>query len=261
MVSLASLAGHHILPSPIPPEFDTPEKRVPWCEQTFQSAASAQMEGFLPSDQNGSDFGIQPDGSLASEFKVAPGTYWVTGVLVQNQKKIARVNQFIDIPADKPGDTNEIFDIGKVQAIPLLVEGSPAPDFDVTSLDGRRFKLSDFRGKYVLLDFWATWCVPCLLELPNLIDTYDSYGKDSRFALISLDLDDDPGTPRKFVERHDMGWTHGWLGDWDQDKISKEYEMQEIPSIWLIGPDGKIIALNLGGPAIKKAVAAALESK
>jgi thiol-disulfide isomerase/thioredoxin len=260
-VDLTALAGHHAVLPPIPAESDTPEKRVQWYADTFDLAVASQVSGFLPPDQEGTDFSVQPDGSLISEVKVAPGTYWLNGDLAQNRKPVARINQFVDIPPDQPGDTNDVYDIGKVLVKPLMTVGSPAPDFDVPNLDGKRLKLSDFRGKYVLLDFWATWCVPCIYEIPNLLDTRDAYGKDSRFVMVSLDLDDDPAAPKTFTVRHDMDWTMAFLGDWDQDKVTKMYEIEGIPSIWLIGPDGKIIARDLRGPAIKETVAEALKSK
>jgi thiol-disulfide isomerase/thioredoxin len=260
-VSLVSLGASHVLLSPISPDFDTAQKRVQWWADQFDLAASQQMEGFLPPDQGNTAFDVQPDGSLISQLKMAPGTYWVTGDLTQGGNRVARINQFVDIPPDKAGDTNNTYDAGGFIVKPLMQVGSTAPDFDVQTFDGKRLKLSDLRGKYVLLDFWATWCVPCIYEMPNLIDTYNAFGKDSRFVMLGMNLDADPAVAKKFAMRNGLAWTDATLGDWDRDKVTKTYEIDGIPSIWLIGPDGKIIASNLRGPAIKEVVTEALSAK
>jgi thiol-disulfide isomerase/thioredoxin len=260
-VSLVSLGASHILLAPISPDFDTAQKRVQWWADQFDVAASQKMEGFLPPDQGNTAFDVQPDGSLISQLQMAPGTYWVTGDLTQGGNRVARINQFVDIPPDKAGDTNDIYDAGAFIVKPLMQIGSPAPDFEVTTMEGKKLKLSDLRGKYVLLDFWATWCVPCIYEIPNLIETHDAFGKDSRFVMVGMNLDADPAAAKKFALRNGLVWTDALLGDWDRDKVTKTYEIEGIPSIWLIGPDRKIIASNLRGPAIKEAVAQALSAK
>ena len=256
IVGLAPVAAHHAMLPAIPKEFDTPEKRTQWWQDWYQSEAGRQM--FVPVDQRGSSLEIQSNGFFTSEIMVAPGKYRVGGGLWQNKKKAAKVDQYVEIPNDGIDTTNGTFDIGKIILQPSLQAGNLVPDFTVKTLDDKTLKLSDFRGKYVLLDFWATWCGPCVAETPNLQTTYDAFGNDSRLVMISLSLDDNLEAPRKFVRNKDIRWTQVFLGDWGQDRVTKDFEVGAIPSIWLIGPDGKIISRNLRGPKIKEAVTAAL---
>ncbi len=90
--------------------------------------------------------------------------------------------------------------------------GEMAPAFDVKTLDGKPLRLAEFRGKFVLLEFWATWCGPCLEQEPNLQAAYDSFSKDNRFALVSLSLDDKPEIPANYVAKHNLKWHQGFVG-------------------------------------------------
>ena len=139
--------------------------------------------------------------------------------------------------------------------------GHEAPGFKATTLDGKDFQLSDYRGKFVLLDFWATWCGPCLAETPNLKKIHEAFGKRDDFVLIGLSLDRDPEKPRAYLKENQCSWVDGFLGDWGKDKVTKKYGVQGIPSIWLIGPDGKIVHKGLRGGRIYEAVNSALQAK
>jgi peroxiredoxin len=170
----------------------------------------------------------------------------------------------IAVPPAKSRGDDKPFDMGEVVLKPSvnLKVGNAAPDFNVETLDGKTLKLSDFRGKYVLLDFWATWCGPCVAEMPNLKKTYEAFGQDKRFVMISLSVDSDRGTVKKFVESKDIRWTQAFLGEWSsKDTVTANYGVYSIPSIFLVGPDGKIMARDLRGNEIKKAVSAALAKK
>ena len=138
----------------------------------------------------------------------------------------------------------------------MLVEGAKAPAFKLPTDDGGTVTLSDFKGKYVLLDFWASWCGPCRHENPNVVKAFNSY-KGKNFTILSVSLDQ-PGKKDKWMKAiHDdhLTWNHvSDLKFWNND-AAKLYGIQAIPQNLLLDPDGKIIAKNLFGDDLEKKLA------
>lgn len=133
--------------------------------------------------------------------------------------------------------------------------GSIAPDFTQNDVNDKPVKLSDFRGKYVLLDFWASWCGPCRAENPNVVKAYNEY-KDKNFTVLGVSLDN-PGKKEfwlKAIEADGLAWTQvSDLQGWN-NAASKMYGVKGIPQNYLVGPDGKIVAKNLRGEELHKAL-------
>ncbi len=164
------------------------------------------------------------------------------------------------VPEIPGGYTDEPLDLGTIMPVPKkeLKIGQTVPEFDVETLDGKRLKLADLRGKFVLLDFWATWCGPCVDEIPEMKAVFERYGKDARFAMVSLSLDVEKEAPRKFVSEKGIGWPQGWLGEWAEGGVQDSFHVESIPAVFLIGPDGKLVAKGLRGKEMAGAVARAL---
>jgi RNA polymerase sigma factor (sigma-70 family) len=139
--------------------------------------------------------------------------------------------------------------------------GATAPAIDATTLGGKPLSLSDFKGKYVLLDFWATWCGPCIGEIPNLQSVYDAFGNDDRFTILSVSVDETIDEPQKFQEKRKLPWPQAYLSGGMHGPTPGKFGVQAIPAFVLVGPDGKIVARGMRGDEIKKAVEKALAKK
>jgi peroxiredoxin len=130
--------------------------------------------------------------------------------------------------------------------------GQTAADLTLNDPQGRPVSLSSFRGKYVLLDFWASWCGPCREENPNLIKAYESY-KDKGFDVlsVSLDFDGQKAAWVKAIRQDKLPWTQvSDLKGWKSDAAVK-YDITSVPANFLIDPQGKIVATNLRGSALQ----------
>jgi peroxiredoxin len=124
--------------------------------------------------------------------------------------------------------------------------GQPAPSFSMKTIDGKSTSLADFKGKYVLLDFWASWCMPCRQENPNVVKAYNRF-KDKNFTILSVSLDKDPAAWKQAVAADKLTWTHASeLSDFEGPTV-RLYQVEAIPSSFIIDPAGKIVAKNLRG--------------
>jgi peroxiredoxin len=134
---------------------------------------------------------------------------------------------------------------GKIGAI-----GSEAIDFTQNDTTGKPVTLSSFKGKYVLVDFWASWCHPCRLENPNVVATYNKF-KSKNFTIISVSLDKARDPWIEAIKQDNLRWTHvSDLKFWNND-IAIKYKITSIPQNFLIDPSGKIVAKNLRGPDLE----------
>lgn len=131
-----------------------------------------------------------------------------------------------------------------------LAVGQPAPDFESLTPNNQRLKLSDFKGNYTLLDFWASWCVPCREENPNIVKQYHTF-KDKGFTVFGVSLDGNPGSWMRAIQQDGLEWANvSDLQQWGSEVVGL-YRIQAIPTSYLLDPEGYIIAKNLRGAELE----------
>ncbi len=143
---------------------------------------------------------------------------------------------------------------GPVAAPNALGPGDAAPGFDVTTLTGQKLSLKDLRGSYVFVDFWATWCPPCVGEIPMVKRLHAAMKDRDDFVLLSISLDREKGAVQRFVKQRKLEWHQAVGEDAGAGRAATAYQVMAIPSTFLIGPDGKIVAVNLRGEGLVQAV-------
>ena len=205
------------------------------------------------------------DGSFRSD-NVPPGDYGLSVAPTDprdpnnNYRQVGRLDKPVTVPEAPAGRADEPFDLGslELQTKRTLKVGDLASPFETVTLEGKPLKLADYRGKIVLLDFWATWAGSRAAELPVLKSIYDTYGKDERFAMISLSVDHDAKAAENFVSSNGVKWVQGFLGQMQESSVPPAYGVDGIPATFLIDPEGKIAAKNLYGLSIRSVVRKAL---
>ena len=140
----------------------------------------------------------------------------------------------------------------RIEAAKTIGIGKKAPGFTQNDPDGNPVSLSDYLGKYVLLDFWASWCGPCRQENPNLVKAYAAY-KDKGFEILGVSLDNKDGKEAwvKAIEKDGLTWTQvSDLNSWNNE-VARSYGVRAVPQSYLIDPQGVIVAQNLRGEALE----------
>ena len=136
--------------------------------------------------------------------------------------------------------------------------GKIAPAIEYKDENGKAVSLASFKGKYVLLDFWASWCGPCRAENPNVVKMYQKY-KAKGFEILSISLDQDEKAWKEAIKKDGLVWSHVADLAYSQQTLATNYNVQAIPKTFLLDKEGKIIAKNLRGKALEEKLAELLQ--
>ncbi len=141
-------------------------------------------------------------------------------------------------------ENQSTFDLGtiKVPALPGLKVGDAAPEFEFAGVDGTRQKLADARGKYVLVDFWATWCGPCVAKIGDVESLRQKYAERLGLVVVGANLDQDVQLAKEFLRDRKLRWEHALLGEWSSTDVPRRFAVSSVPTYVLVSPDGRIVA-------------------
>lgn len=187
------------------------------------------------------------DGKKTSS--VTPFVLLVTSQLSQDILLLEkRFNQLNDVAQQSLYGKmlKDMIDDGKVGAV-----GTDALDFIQNDTTGKPVSLSSFRGKYVLVDFWASWCGPCRQENPNVVETYHRF-KNKNFTVLGVSLDKSKASWIQAIKDDNLPWTHVSDLKYWSNAVAVKYRIQSIPRNFLVDPSGKIVAKDLRGPYLSQ---------
>lgn len=154
----------------------------------------------------------------------------------------------------KENRTGEVPTSAPHRGRPDALVGKKAIDFHVQDLDGNDLSLEQYRGNVVLLDFWAVWCSPCIVEMPNVKEVYEKY-KDQHFQIIGISLDQTREVLIGYLKKEGITWPQFFDGNGWENRVAKMYGISAIPQMYLIDGEGVVRRSDVRGPALEPAVA------
>lgn len=177
--------------------------------------------------------------------------FYAAGTIDQNKYELELIKYAEEIKTKFPNNRAVQSFVAKMESLKPVSVGQPAPDFVLNNPEGVPIKLSEYKGKYVLLDFWAAWCAPCREENPNIVKQHKAFSSKG-FDVLGVSLDDDKGDWVRAIKSDNLQWNHvSDLKRWDS-KIAAMYKVEGIPASFMIDPAGKIVAKNLRGAELEK---------
>ena len=223
--------------------------RKGWSDSWFKSQEGGAYlntlhHWFVKPDPDGK---FRISGVPPGEYMLAVNLYGTTeGCLVH---PVAQRVMQISVAAGRP-----TVDLGKV-VIPIqnvLQVGDVAVNFDFVAPDGKPTNLVAQRGKYVLVDFWATWCGSCVAKLPEVDTLRKDFGVSKGLIVVGANLDTEPNTVREFLAKNPLPWYHAQLGDWSSTDVPKRYGISSVPAYVLVDPEGRVAAVEYSTDKVRE---------
>ena len=193
------------------------------------------------------------DGSIGA-VGLEPGTYHLTAYASSpagTTQPAMQINQYVVIADDGPA----LVDLGVLKPhsdAGALGIGKAVPELAANLMDGKAFKLSALKGKWVLLDFWGTWCGFCVAEEPTMKDAFEGWSADGRLTIVALSVDDTVQKVKDHVAQNELPWTQVVLGDRAGTDIPQRFGVDGYPTTLLIAPDGTLAADDLRGGSMRQ---------
>jgi len=218
-------------------------------------------------------FFTQPDEADAATQKKAAADFeqfiaahpnsYITPLAIYRHNQLTADNDKLEIMYNKLPATTKEASIGAYLAT-LIKEnkknpiGKPLANFTQADTSGKEISLASFKGKYVLIDFWASWCGPCRQENPNIVATYQKY-KNKNFTVLGVSLDKAKAPWMDAIKADGLAWTHvSDLRGWN-NAVSQQFEIFSIPQSFLLDPNGNVVGKNLRGPALEAKLASLIK--
>jgi thiol-disulfide isomerase/thioredoxin len=233
-----------------PPEFHAYQQQLRLCDPNTIRAEAKRLLEEVVKDYGDIPFVTRHQRALAELLKQPKPTWHGEPVppeqIKQAERMLARKQTLADVAK------------AKIDEMENLVAGKPAPPIDGKGMDGKPLKLSDYRGKVVVLVFWGTWCGPCMQEVPHEREMAKRY-KDKPFALLGVDCEPDKAAALKVMAQEKITWPNWNDGDPGEGPIAQRYHVRGFPSTYIIDAKGTIRNINLMGSDLDKAVDTLLE--